>query len=175
MVDAALLLPKILAAASENAELNEVATKIAWRRIAGEGLRDHAVPTRLQDKALTVAVADAAWQKQLQPMSAELIFRINKLLRQKVIERIEFRIDPRALSSLTVQRRSTPRVSEPLPTTIVSSAAGIADPELRERFMRAAENCISRRDNLGTGKSAIRKAGSPAGQPGWGANSQSEI
>lgn len=148
MIDAALLLPKILAGAGENAALSEMAAKIAWRRVSGEGLRDHAVPTRLQEKTLTVAVADAAWQKQLQPMSAELIFRINKLLRQKVVERIEFRIDPRALSSLTVQRRSAPRVSGPLPTTIVSSAAGIADPELRARFMRAASNCIERRQTF---------------------------
>lgn len=162
MIDAALLLPKILASAGENAELNEIAAKIAWRRVSGEGLRDHAVPSRLQEKTLSVAVADAVWQKQLQPMSAELIFRINKLLRRNVVEKIEFRIDPRALRSHTLQRRSTPRVSEPLPPTVVSSAAEIQDSELRERFMRAAENCISRRDNLGTGKSAIR-------------NSQSEI
>lgn len=156
MIDAVLLLPKILAGAGPNADLSEMAAKIAWRRIAGEGLRDHAVPSRLQEKTLTVAVADAIWQKQLQPMSAELIFRINKLLRQKVVERIEFRIDPRGLSSFSMQRRSTPRVSEPLPTTIVSSAAGIADPELRERFMRAASNCIERRQALKTDKSAIR-------------------
>ena len=149
MIDVALLLPKILAGADQNADLSETAAKIAWRRIAGEGLRDHTVPSRLQEKTLTVAVADAVWQKQLQPMSAELIFRINKVLRQKVVERIEFRIDPRALDSRTGQRRSPPRVSEPLPTTIVSSAADIADPELRERFMRAAENCISRRDKPG--------------------------
>jgi hypothetical protein len=171
MIDAALLLPKILAGAGENAELSEVSVKIAWRRVSGEGLRDHAVPSLLREKTLTVAVADAAWQKQLQPMSAELIFRINKLLRQKVVERIEFRIDPRALNSFIVPR-STPRVSEPLPPTVVTSAAGIQDLELRERFMRAAENCISRRNST---NSAIRLAGSPAGQPGWGASPQSEI
>ena len=153
MIDVALLLPKILAGAGENAGLSEMAAKIAWRRIAGEGLRDHAVPSRLQEKTLTVAVADAVWQKQLQPMSAELIFRINKLLQQKVVKKIEFRIDPRALSNLIVQRRATPRVSEPLPPTVVSSAAEIQDSELRERFMRAAENCISRRNST---KSAIR-------------------
>ena len=158
MVDAALLLPKILASAGENAELSEVSVKIAWRRVSGEGLRDHAVPSQLREKTLTVAVADAAWQKQLQPMSAELIFRINKLLRHKVVERIEFRVDPRVLSNLTVQRRSTPRVSEPLPTTIVSSAAGIADPELRERFMRAASNCIERRQTFKTDKSRILRS-----------------
>ena len=155
MIDAALLLPKILAHAGENADLNEIAAKIAWRRIAGEGLRDHAVPSRLQEKTLTVAVADAVWQKQLKPMSAELIFRINKLLRRNVVEKIEFRIEPRALGNRTVQRRSTPRVSEPLPSTVVSSADGIADPELRERFMRAASNCIKRRQTFKTEKSAF--------------------
>ena len=156
MIDVALLLPKILAGAGANADLHEITAQIAWRRIAGEGLRDHAVPGRLQEKTLTVAVADVAWQKQLQPMSAELVFRLNKLLRQKVVERIEFRIDPRALSSLTVPRRSPRRVSEPLPTGIVSSAAGIADPELRERFMRAAANCIERRQTFKTDKSEFR-------------------
>jgi hypothetical protein len=152
MIDAALLLPKLLAGAGENADLSEIAAKIAWRRVSGEGLRDHAVPSRLQEKILTVAVADAVWQKQLQPMSAELIFRINKLLRQTVVERIEFRIDPRALGRGTAKRPS-PRVREPLPSTVVSSAAGIQDSELRERFMRAAENCISRRDSI---SSAVR-------------------
>ena len=155
MIDAVLLLPKILAGAGETADLSEIAAKIAWRRVSGEGLRDHAVPSRLQEKTLTVAVADAAWQKQLQPMSAELIFRINKLLRRKVVERIEFRINPRSLERSTA-KRSAPRVRAPLPSTVVSSAAGIQDSELRERFMRAAESCISRRENLGTGKFEIR-------------------
>jgi hypothetical protein len=151
MIDAALLLPKILAGAGENADLSEIAAKIAWRRTAGEGLRDHAIPTRLQEKTLTVSVADAVWQKQLQPMSAELIFRINKLLRRNVVDRIEFRIDPRALGRGTA-KGSSARVREPLPTAVVSAAAEIHDSELRERFMRAAENCISRRNSI----SAIR-------------------
>lgn len=152
MIDAALLLPKILAGTSENADLTEITAKIAWRRVSGEGLRDHAIPTRLQEKTLLVSVADAVWQKQLQPMSAEFIFRVNKLLQRNVVERIEFRIDPRALGRGTAKRPS-PRVREPLPSTVVSSAAEIQDSELRERFMRAAENCISRRDSI---SSAVR-------------------
>lgn len=146
MIDAALLLPKILAGAGENAELSEMAAKIAWRRVAGEGLRDHAVASQLREKTLIVSIADAVWQKQLQAMSAELIFRVNKVLRQDVVDRIEFRINPHALGRATGKHRSSPRVREPLPSTIVSSAAEIQDSELRERFMRAAENCISRRD-----------------------------
>lgn len=155
MIDAALLLPKILAGAGENADLNEIAAKIAWRRVSGEGLRDHAVPTRLQEKTLIVSVADAVWQKQLQTMSAELIFRINKLLRRNVVDRIEFRIAPRALGRAEA-KGSSPRVREPLPNAVVSSAAEIQDAELRERFMRAASNCIERRETLSKDKFEIR-------------------
>ena len=151
MIDAALLLPKILAGAGENAELNEIAAKIAWRRVSGEGLRDHAVPSRLQEKVLVVSVADAVWQKQLQPMSAELVFRINKLLRRNVVERIEFRIDERAIVRAAAKHRPSSRMHEPLSASVVSSAAEIQDSELRERFMRAAENCIERRETLTKG------------------------
>src|SRR6266540_2673929 len=139
MIDAVLLLPKILERAGNNRELRETAAKIAWKRAAGEGLFPHALPLRLREKTLMVAVADGVWQKQLKAMSAELVFRINQLLRDKVVESIEFRIDPVALrrrSSATHERRRT-RVP-PLPANVVSSAAAIDDPDLRERFMRAA-------------------------------------
>src|ERR1041384_2833671 len=98
MIHTALLLPKILDAAGANQEMTEVAVKIAWRRAAGSGLRRHAVPFRLYHKTLTVSVGDAIWQRQLQPMGAELIFRINKMLRRNVVDSIEFRIDPGTLS-----------------------------------------------------------------------------
>ncbi|HEY8204983.1 MAG TPA: DUF721 domain-containing protein [Pyrinomonadaceae bacterium] len=154
MIDAALLLPKILERAGDNREMRETAAKIAWKRAAGEGLFPHALPLRLHEKTLIVAVADGVWQKQLKAMSAELVFRINKLLQDKVVESIEFRIDPLALrrraSATHAQRRTT---VPPLPANVVSSAAAIDDPELRERFMRAAENCIARRESI---KSEIR-------------------
>ena len=156
MIDAALLLPKILAGAGENADLNEIAAQIAWRRVSGEGLRDHTVPTRLREKTLLVSVADAVWQKQLQPMSSELIFRINKLLRRNVVAKIEFRVDPRALEAATAKRRPSSRVREPLPSNVVSSAAEIQDSELRERFMRAASNCIARRDATSRPANAVQ-------------------
>ena len=154
MIDTALLLPKILARAGDNAELTETAVKVAWRRAAGEGLREHAVPFRLQDKTLTVSVADAVWQKQLRTMSAELIFRINNLLQRKLVEAIEFRVNPRLLGRDKRQANANDRVNTPLPESIVTSAAEIQDSELRERFMRAAENCITRRETV---KSEFRK------------------
>lgn len=149
MIDAALLLPKILAQTGDQAETREVAAKIAWTRAAGRGLRRHAVPFRLYRKTLIVSVADAMWQKQLHAMSSELVSRINRLLRRELVETIEFRIDPSALSNERsgVRKDRRDESSQPLPAELAAAAGDIADPELRERFIRAAANCIERRES----------------------------
>ena len=147
MIDAALLLPKILERAGNNRELSEAAATIAWKRVAGEGLARHAKPTILRHTTLSVEVADEVWKKQLQRMSAELISRMNRLLRRELVKTIDFRVNP-VLAKLSMQGAEQTRNCQSLPADIISSAAEIEDPELRERFMRAAINCISRRDVL---------------------------
>ena len=49
-------LPALLKQFDENAELREAVAFAAWRHIAGESLRQHAVPYRLYQKHLIVAV-----------------------------------------------------------------------------------------------------------------------
>ena len=150
MIDLSRLLPKLLNATGSNAELAEEIAKIAWTRAAGEGLRNHAVPFRLYRRTLIVSVADAIWQKQLRQMSREFIFRINKLLGRSVVDEIEFRIDPaavdRMLSRIPAPQASRKETRPPVPE-LVSAASSIADPDLRNRFIRAAENCIERRES----------------------------
>lgn len=150
MIDVARILPKLLSAAGTNPEMAEVAAKLAWTRAAGEGLRRHAIPFRLYRTTLVVSVADPIWQKQMQSMADELIARINRLLGREVVETIEFRIDP-----VTVQRvradsqprdRSQDEPRDPIPDELKSAAGEIVDPDLRDRFIRAAENCIARRE-----------------------------
>ena len=150
MIDVARLLPKLLNATGANPEMLEIATKLAWSRAAGDGLRRHAIPFRLFHKTLVVSVADNIWQKQLQSMSAELVSRINRLLDREIVETIEFRIDPAAVErvraeTLTRTNRQD-KNQEPVPAELISAAGEIADQDLRERFMRAAGNCIARRE-----------------------------
>lgn len=149
MIDVARLLPKLLNATGANPEMAEIAAKIAWTRAAGDGLRRHAIPFRLFRQTLVVSVADPIWQRQMQSMSAELISRINRLLGREVVCDIEFRVDPVAVEK--VRANSEPRPSEdksqgPIPQELISAAGEIADQDLRERFIRAAENCIARRE-----------------------------
>jgi hypothetical protein len=150
MIDVARLLPKLLNAAGTNPEMAEVAAKLAWTRAAGEGLRRHAIPFRLYRTTLVVSVADLIWQKQMQSMSAELIARINRLLGRDVVEVIEFRIDPVTVEQVRANSqprdRSQDEPREPIPDELKSAAGEILDPDLRDRFIRAAENCIARRE-----------------------------
>ena len=145
MIDLTALLPKLLRANGANAEL---AVKLAWSKAAGAGLKRQTIPVRLVSKTLIVAVADPIWQKQLQHMSAELIFRINNLLQGNLIDTIEFRVDAGALKSNRPTNTASVKESknQPAPTELLFAASSIADEELRARFVRAAQNCIERRD-----------------------------
>jgi hypothetical protein len=150
MIDLGRLLPKLLNAPGANPEMTEIAAKIAWTRAAGAGLRPNAIPFRLYQRTLIVSVADAIWQKQMQTMSAELLFRINRLLGRDAVDFIEFRIDPATIDSARAMNFSAkdpaPADSPPIPAELVSAAGNISDRDLRERFVRAAENCIARRE-----------------------------
>jgi len=147
MIDLNRLLPKLLRTQGGNPEL---AAKLAWSRAAGPGMRGHAVATRLEGKALIISVADAIWQKQLEHMSAELLFRTNNLLGRKLVESLVFQINPAAARAGAPRDRTgtAARGTAAAPAELLFAARSIADEELRARFLRAAENCIDRRDAL---------------------------
>lgn len=148
MIDVARLLPKLMNATGANPEMAEIAVKLAWTRAAGDGLRRHAIPFRLFRQTLVVSVADIIWQRQMQSMSTELISRINNLLGREVVEDIEFRIDPATVEQVRANSQPPLRdqTREPIPEELIAAASEIADQDLRERFIRAAENCIARRE-----------------------------
>ena len=156
MDDLIRVLPKFLRAAGETEEVLEAAAMIAWKRVAGEGLRGQAVPFRLYRKTLIVAVADTTWQKQLEAVSGQLLFRLNSLLGQAVVTYIEFRIDPatvraeRAKHATEIDTETQERRALESASGQVSTAAeAITDEQLRRRVLLAAGSCIDRRENSG--------------------------
>ncbi|HVG37898.1 MAG TPA: DciA family protein [Pyrinomonadaceae bacterium] len=154
MDDLIRVLPSIVRAAGEAEEVAEAAVMVAWRRAAGDGLRPHAIPFRLYRKTLIVSVMDRTWQKQLEAMSGQLLFRINSLLGQAMITFIEFRIDPATVKKERAEaaavRREAIRDEKALRRAAgaLSSAAAeaIHDAALRRRFLLAAGSCLERRE-----------------------------
>jgi hypothetical protein len=147
-------LPKLLRAAGEAEEVCEAAAIVAWRRVAGEGLREQAVPFRLYRKTLIVAVSDTTWQKQLEAMSGQLLFRLNSLLGQAIVTFIEFRVDPktvkqeRAAHALkqTNREQQEQRALEKANSQLSLAADAIHDEQLRHRFLVAAGSCMERQE-----------------------------
>lgn len=93
-------LPAILRAGGNSEEVAEAAAVAAWKHVAGTALSRQAVATKLSTGTLVVAVSDSIWQKQLESMRAPLRQRLNGLLGQVLVKRLEFRIDPAALKVL---------------------------------------------------------------------------
>src|SRR6266487_1915452 len=97
-------LPAILKMAGDSENVTEAACFAAWKYAAGEGLKNHAVPTRYYERTLVVAVGDAIWQKQLQTMLGQLRFRLNSILGQPMVSRIDLRVDPNILTKFNTSQ-----------------------------------------------------------------------
>ena len=143
-------LPSVLRAAGDSNEVAEAAAIAAWKHAAGDGLKDHAVPVKLENRTLTVAVADAIWQKQLHSMRDQLLFRVNSILGRAIVGAIEFLIDPK----LAKQRTEAPSENEPaldneVPLELWSAANAIHDKELRRSFLKTAMTALRRRASEG--------------------------
>jgi hypothetical protein len=142
-------LPAIMKAAGDSTEVAQAACFVAWKQIAGEALRGNAVPLRLDDRTLVIAVADTTWQKQMQSLSGQLLFRLNSLLGQPVVTYLEFCEDPETVTQarLTLTNPEESRETAPVPAELVSAAAEIHDKDLRRAFLGAASSCIRRVEN----------------------------
>lgn len=146
------VLPKLLSAAGDNDEVAEAVARIAWARVAGEPLCQHAVPFRLYRTTFIIAVSDAIWQKQMSALSRQLLSRLNSMLGKGTITFIEFRIDPQ-----TVDRERAPRlplaraesddsVLGSVPEEVKTAANSIQDEGLRRRFLLAAGADLLRKE-----------------------------
>ena len=156
MEDIMRLLPKILEAAGNAPEVLETAVFAAWRKAAGAGLREQAVPFRLFGKTLIVAVPDERWQQQLQEISTSYLFRVNAIVGQPAVTYIEFRVDAPTVEAER-QRYSFPRRAPrdqqahalAKAASLEKAAAAIKDENLRRKFLLAAGSSLERqeRDN----------------------------
>jgi hypothetical protein len=138
-------LPKVLRAARNSPEVAEAAALAAWKHAAGDGLKARAVPLKLDDRKLIVAVADVMWQKQLHSMRGQLLFRINSLLGQPIVGEIEFVIDPKLAAKVEQVNESEEPLDNEVPLELWSAANAIHDKELRRSFLKAALHSLKRR------------------------------
>lgn len=132
-------LPIVLRASGEAPEVVESAAKAAFNHAVGETLREHAVPIKLEGQNLVVAVEDSVWQKHLASVLGEVLFRVNRLLGQSVVNFIELQVDENAFANrVTRQKTKTDPSTPEVPIQLWSAANAISDKELRQSFLKAA-------------------------------------
>ena len=139
-------LPSVLRAAGDSNEVAEAAAIAAWKHAAGDGLKGHAVPVKLQERTLTVAVADTIWQKQLHSMRGQLLFRVNSILGRPIVSAIDFLIDPKLVRPCAEAPKEAERpLDNEVPLELWSAANAIHDKQLRKSFLKTAMTALRRR------------------------------
>src|SRR3982751_6320275 len=105
MLDLFRTLPALINDLEAADEAREVLVSIAWRRIAGEMLAEHAVPLGFDRSTLVIAVSGHTWQKHLEDLSPQMIFKLNSVLGSPVVRFIEFRIDEKVVKADRAKRK----------------------------------------------------------------------
>ncbi len=149
-------LPGLLKQFDDNDNVREAVVFAAWRRVAGDSLNPHAIPLRLDNKHLSIAVASEMWKKHLQSLSGQMIFKLNSLLGQALVTYIEFRVDEKRIETERAGRREK-QISEAELEEIAlnevtpkmrRAADAIRDDNLRYQFLLAAGSCLARKKKL---------------------------
>ena len=139
-------LPTVLRASGNAAEVAEAAASAAWKHAAGDGLKEHAVALRLENRTLTIAVADPIWKKQLTSMRGQLLFRMNSILGQPLVGALDFVIDPKLVKPAVDQTEpQEDLLDNEVPLELWSAAHAIHDNELRKSFLKTALLSLKRK------------------------------
>ena len=162
MLDLFRTLPGILNDIEGSELIKESVVFAAWRRIAGEGLCDHAVPLKLQDTTLSIAVSNVMWQRHMKDLRGQMVFKVNAALGAPMITSIELRVDESAV--LRERNKWSPDPVEwdaslrqeaqaEISPELLTASRGIEDEELRKQFLLAAGNCLVRKKRIALSKS----------------------
>lgn len=158
MLDLFRTLPGLLDDFEGSEAVREAIVFAAWRRITDETLASHAAPLRLEKRRFFVAVPSRMWEKQLEDLSGEMIYKLNAALGASFVTFIEFIVDEKAVLNARA-RQGTPvdetklrkLAKKEISPELRNSAERIQDEALREQFLMAAGNCLVRQKRIGKG------------------------
>lgn len=130
-------------------QVREAIVFAAWRRIAGETLAEHAVPVKFDEGVLSVAVSNPTWQRHLQDLAPQMLFKLNSAFAAPTVSFIQFEIDEEHVQSnrdrSTADADDFRRAAEDeIPPELEQAAAEISDEALRHQFLLAAGSCLLR-------------------------------
>lgn len=141
-------LPGLRDAIERSPEVRESVVFAAWRRVAGGQITERTAPLSFEAGRLVIAVENKNWQRNLEDLAGQLLFKLNALLGTIKVAFIEFRIESDAII-----RSGAPKIDDAaiakealrsLSPEIRSAASAIKDKDLRQTFLQAVANCSVR-------------------------------
>src|SRR5215467_671180 len=138
MTEMLSLLPVLLRKSDDSPEARQQAIFAAWAACVGKQLRAATAPVKVESKTLIVAVRDSTWKSELNRMAGHMLFKLNSILEQPLVTRIEFVINPKAVIDFHTEAPPVVfRSPERQAGALRDRADQIPDPEIRDAFLRA--------------------------------------
>jgi hypothetical protein len=105
---------------------------------------------RLDGTKLAIAVSTKTWQRHLEDLSPQMLFKLNAAVGARTVEFFEFVIDPAEVerSRTSVVDENDDAARSEITAELRESAKAIEDNDLREQFLAAAANCLARKKRL---------------------------
>jgi len=104
-----------------------------WPAAVGKAIAAHTSRVRLVRDKLIVEVEDSIWQRQLFPLTGQIVERIGKVTGSDIVRDIEFRI--------AVPRRQTMRAASY--GDLADEGEGIQDPVLKKIYQLARKKATA--------------------------------
>ena len=141
------LLPHLLRKQPQKHLPVEEIVRSVWPHLVGRQIAARSQVFQLYRETLIVHVPDRAWQRQLRRLERQLLARVNRLLGQRLVTGMDFRVDASlaapASSAQPPPRKGPAREEAPArDAQLEDSARAIADPELRALFLRASQKML---------------------------------
>jgi len=138
-------IPAVLNILEPNVDIDKAIVFAAWARCAGELLRERTVPLEFVEKNLVIAVQDKTWQRHLEELSPEMLFKINGSLGQGTVKFIEFSVDVKAVKRANERKviAAEADISDLAPS-LTAAANAISDESLRKQFLTAAASYLAK-------------------------------
>jgi predicted nucleic acid-binding Zn ribbon protein len=110
-----------------------------WPSAVGKAIARHTVRLKMVRTTLVVEVEDALWQKQLYPLSAQIVQRLQKLLGNTGIQEIEFRV---AIMKRQMQREESVSPAS-ADSHLYDEADQILDPVLKKVYRNSRKRATA--------------------------------
>jgi hypothetical protein len=133
-----------------NDEAREAIVFAVWPAVLGEHLRERSTPMEFANGILSVGVADREWKREMQAHAAEIVFKLNRTFGKSLVDRIELKVDPKALEksrNLKMIGGNEPSVPRTPSMELRKASKAIENVDLRTHFLEAAAACIELRDS----------------------------